>query len=59
MTTAAALPLVNVMGDAMIRRGVKVHPGQTVLITGASGGVGRSAVFAASLVCVAGDWTIS
>ncbi len=48
MTTAAALPLVNVTGDAMIRLGAKVQPGQTVLITGALGGVGRSAVFAAS-----------
>ncbi|MGO8947228.1 MAG: NADP-dependent oxidoreductase [Ktedonobacterales bacterium] len=48
MTTAAALPLVTVTGDAMIRLGAKVQPGQTVLITGALGGVGRSAVFAAS-----------
>jgi NADPH:quinone reductase-like Zn-dependent oxidoreductase len=50
MTTAAALPLVNVTGDAMIRLGAKVQPGQTVLITGAVGGVGRSAVFAASQI---------
>jgi NADPH:quinone reductase-like Zn-dependent oxidoreductase len=50
MTTAAALPLVNVTGDAMIRLGAKVQPGQTVLITGALGGVGRSAVFAASQI---------
>jgi NADPH:quinone reductase-like Zn-dependent oxidoreductase len=48
MTTAAALPLVTITGDAMIRLGAKVQPGQTVLITGALGGVGRSAVFAAS-----------
>lgn len=50
MTTAAALPLVTVTGDAMIRLGAKVQPGQTVLITGALGGVGRSAVFAASQI---------
>lgn len=50
MTTAAALPLVNVTGDAMIRLGARVQPGQTVLITGALGGVGRSAVFAASQI---------
>ena len=48
MTTAAALPLVNITGDQLIRRGANVQPGQTVLITGALGGVGRSAVFAAS-----------
>ena len=50
ITTAAALPLVTVTGDAMIRLGAKVQPGQTVLITGALGGVGRSAVFAASQI---------
>jgi NADPH:quinone reductase-like Zn-dependent oxidoreductase len=48
MTTAAALPLVSVTGDTMIRRGANVQPGQTVLITGATGAVGRSAVFAAT-----------
>jgi len=48
MTTAAALPLVNVTGDQLVRLGAKVQPGQTVLITGALGGVGRSAVFAAA-----------
>lgn len=50
MTTAAALPLVNVTGDAMIRLGARVQSGQTVLITGALGGVGRSAIFAASQI---------
>lgn len=50
MTTAAALPLVTITGDAMIRLGAKVQPGQTVLITGALGSVGRSAVFAASQI---------
>lgn len=48
MITAAALPLVNLTGDQMIRRGANVQPGQTVLITGATGAVGRSAVFAAA-----------
>jgi NADPH:quinone reductase-like Zn-dependent oxidoreductase len=48
MTTAAALPLVNITGDQLIRRGANVKPGQTVLISGALGSVGRSAVFAAS-----------
>ncbi len=48
MATAATLPLVTATGDTMIRRGVNVQPGQTVLITGATGAVGRSAVFAAA-----------
>lgn len=48
MTTAATLPLVNLTGDQLVRLGAKVEPGQTVLVTGALGAVGRSAVFAAS-----------
>ncbi len=48
MTTAATLPLVNITGDQLIRRAAQVKPGQSVLITGALGAVGRSAVFAAS-----------
>jgi len=48
MITAATLPLVNVTGDQLVRLGAKVEPGQTVLVTGALGAVGRSAVFAAS-----------
>ena len=50
MTTAAALPLVTLTGDTLIRLGANVQPGQTVLITGALGSVGRSAVFAASQI---------
>jgi NADPH:quinone reductase-like Zn-dependent oxidoreductase len=50
MTTAAALPLVTITGDTLIRFGANVQPGQTVLITGALGSVGRSAVFAASQI---------
>jgi len=50
MTTAAALSLVTLTGDNLIRLGANVQPGQTVLITGALGGVGRSAVFAASQI---------
>jgi len=48
MTTAATLPLVNITGDQLVCLGAKVQPGQTVLITGALGAVGRSAVFAAA-----------
>ncbi len=50
MTTAATLPLVTITGDTLIRLGANVQPGQTVLITGALGSVGRSAVFAASQI---------
>lgn len=45
---AAALPLVNLTGDQLVRLGAKAAPGETVLVTGALGGVGRSAVFAAA-----------
>jgi len=44
---AAALPLVTVTGEQLIRVGTGIQAGQTVLITGALGGVGRSAVRAA------------
>jgi len=46
-TAAAALPLVTVTGDQLARVAAKAAPGKTVLVTGALGGVGRSAVFAA------------
>ena len=41
---AAALPLVTITGEQLIRIGTGIQPGQTILITGALGGVGRSAV---------------
>ena len=44
---AAALPLVTMTGSQLIYVGADVKPGQTVLVSGASGSVGRSAVFAA------------
>ncbi len=44
---AAALPLVLLTGAQLIERGARVEPGQTILITGALGGVGRSAVHVA------------
>ena len=47
LTTAGAVPLVSVTGDQLIRRGAKVQPGQTILLTGALGSVGRCALFAA------------
>ena len=44
---AAALPLVVLTGSQLIEDGVKPKPGQTVLVTGAVGSVGRSAVYVA------------
>ena len=44
---AAALPLVTLTGAQLIERGVKPSAGQTVLVTGALGGVGRTAVHVA------------
>jgi NADPH:quinone reductase-like Zn-dependent oxidoreductase len=47
MTVAAAVPLVSITGDQLIRKGTVVQPGQTILLTGAVGNVGRCALFAA------------
>ena len=47
LTTAGAVPLVSVTGDQLIRRGAKVQSGQTIVLTGALGSVGRCALFAA------------
>ena len=44
LVNAAALPLVTVTGEQLIRLGTKIQQGQTVLITGALGSVGRAAV---------------
>jgi NADPH:quinone reductase-like Zn-dependent oxidoreductase len=44
---AAALPLVTTTGHALIVQGTNIQAGQTVLIAGAAGSVGRSAVFTA------------
>jgi NADPH:quinone reductase-like Zn-dependent oxidoreductase len=47
MTTAGAVPLVSLTGDQLIRRGAKVKAGQTIILTGTLGSVGRCALFAA------------
>jgi NADPH:quinone reductase-like Zn-dependent oxidoreductase len=44
---AAALPLVTTTGSQLIERAVKPKAGQTVLVTGALGSVGRTAVHVA------------
>ena len=47
LVKAAALPLVVRTGEQLITQGTKIQAGQTVLVTGAVGGVGRSAVWTA------------
>lgn len=47
LADAAALPLVTTTGSQLISVASGVQPGQTVLVSGANGGVGRSAVFTA------------
>ena len=47
MTTAAAIPLVALTGDQLIRKAANLQPGQTILLTGAMGSVGRCALFTA------------
>ena len=44
---AAALPLVTLTGTQLIERGIKPKTGQSVLLTGALGGVGRTAAYLA------------
>lgn len=47
LAEAAALPLVTLTGEQLITRGTKIMAGQTVLVAGAVGGVGRAAVWTA------------
>ena len=47
LVEAAALPLVTLTGQQLITVGTKIQKGQTVLVAGAIGGVGRTAVFTA------------
>ena len=47
LVEASALPLVTLTGEQLITRGTGIKEGETVLIAGAVGGVGRSAVLAA------------
>ncbi|MFP5238184.1 MAG: NADP-dependent oxidoreductase [Acidobacteriota bacterium] len=46
-TQAAALPLVVTTGAQLIERATQPKPGETVLVTGALGSVGRTAVYVA------------
>ncbi len=56
VVAAGALPLVTLTGEQLISRGAKVGKGERILIAGAVGGVGRSAVLAARK---AGAWVIA
>ena len=47
LVEAAALPLVGTTGSQLISVASEVTAGQTVLVSGANGGVGRSAIFTA------------
>lgn len=47
LVESAALPLVTLTGEQLITLGTKIQKGQTVLVAGAAGGVGRSAVWTA------------
>lgn len=44
LVQAGSLPLVTLTGEQLIRIGTGIRQGQTVLVAGALGGVGRSAV---------------
>ncbi len=47
---AAAIPLIALTGDQLVRHATNVHKGQVVLITGALGSVGRAAVHSANKI---------
>jgi NADPH:quinone reductase-like Zn-dependent oxidoreductase len=47
LVEAAALPLVTITGSQLISIAGAVQPGQTVLVSGANGSVGRAAVYTA------------
>ena len=46
----AAIPLISLTGDQLVRLATNVKKGQVVLITGALGSVGRAAVHTAKKI---------
>src|ERR1022692_556309 len=50
LADAAAIPLVALTGDQLVRLATKVQKGQVVLVTGALGSVGRAAVHTAKKI---------
>ena len=47
LSDAAALPLVTLTGSQLVEESLAPRPSETILVTGALGSVGRTAVFAA------------
>jgi NADPH:quinone reductase-like Zn-dependent oxidoreductase len=47
LADSAAIPLISLTGEQLVRLATKVQKGQTLLVTGALGSVGRAAVHAA------------
>src|SRR5580704_4671188 len=47
LVDAAALPLVTLTGSQLVEESLAPRPSETILVTGALGSVGRTAVFAA------------
>ncbi len=47
LVDAAAIPLVALTGDQLVRHAAQLRKGQTILVTGAVGSVGRAAVHTA------------
>ena len=50
MAVAAAIPLISLTGDQLVRLATNVKKGQVLLITGALGSVGRAAVHTAKKI---------
>jgi NADPH:quinone reductase-like Zn-dependent oxidoreductase len=50
LVDAAAIPLISLTGDQLVRIATNVQKGQVVLVTGALGGVGRAAVHSAKKI---------
>jgi len=50
LVDAAAIPLISLTGDQLVRLATNVKKGQVVLITGAPGSVGRAAVHTAKKI---------
>jgi NADPH:quinone reductase-like Zn-dependent oxidoreductase len=50
LADAAAIPLIALTGDQLVRHAANVQKGQVVLVTGALGSVGRAAVHAAKKI---------
>ena len=50
LVDAAAIPLISLTGDQLVRLATNLQKGQTVLVTGALGSVGRAAVHTAKKI---------